>query len=150
MLTANHAATGAVIALNITNPIVALPLAFVSHFALDALPHFGYKEGGINLALKKPFTYFVLFLDALGCLILLYILWGGPLMAFVGALVADSPDLYNFYRFFILQKRIEKPMEQLNKFTQFHKKIQWGERPWGILVDIAYFSTAAYVIHALV
>jgi hypothetical protein len=37
---------GAIIALAISQPLIALPLAFVSHFVLDALPHYGYGGGG--------------------------------------------------------------------------------------------------------
>ncbi len=37
----NHAVTGALIAGAVGNPFLAIPLAFASHFVLDAIPHFG-------------------------------------------------------------------------------------------------------------
>ena len=39
----NHMVTGAVIALVVKQPALALPLAFLSHFVLDALPHYGER-----------------------------------------------------------------------------------------------------------
>jgi len=39
MLESLHSLTGAVIAYKIGNPALALPLAFLSHFATDLLPH---------------------------------------------------------------------------------------------------------------
>src|SRR5690242_2115662 len=40
MTATNHALSGAVIALAVKNPVLAIPLAFVSHFVLDLLPHY--------------------------------------------------------------------------------------------------------------
>ncbi|PIV00889.1 hypothetical protein COS54_02185 [Candidatus Shapirobacteria bacterium CG03_land_8_20_14_0_80_39_12] len=47
MLESLHSLTGAVIAYKIGNPALAFPLAFLSHFACDLLPHWNpeiYKE----------------------------------------------------------------------------------------------------------
>lgn len=150
MLALNHAATGAIIALKVGNPVLALPLAFASHFVLDTFPHFGYKEGGLDKALKHRLTYFAVGMDALGGLILLCLLWEAPAVAFAGGVFAVLPDLYNIVRVFVLQKGKELSLNQLNRFTQFHKKIQWCERPWGLIVDLTYFVMAAFVIVSLV
>lgn len=50
MTATNHALTGAVIALAINEPWLAIPLAFLSHFAIDAIPHWDYA---INR--KRPY-----------------------------------------------------------------------------------------------
>ena len=55
MTATNHALSGALIGLAVMQPILALPLAFVSHFMLDAVPHFGFDEHGGHLKNKKTF-----------------------------------------------------------------------------------------------
>ncbi len=37
-----HALAGAVIATKISNPFIGLPLAFLSHFILDTIPHWDF------------------------------------------------------------------------------------------------------------
>ena len=39
MLETPHVAVGAAIAASIPNPLIAIPLAFASHFALELVPH---------------------------------------------------------------------------------------------------------------
>ena len=43
MTATNHALTGATIATLVRQPYLAIPLAFLSHFFCDALPHFDIK-----------------------------------------------------------------------------------------------------------
>lgn len=50
MLETPHALVGAAIATKIPNPLVSLPLAFVSHFVLDMVPHWNPH---LNTELKK-------------------------------------------------------------------------------------------------
>lgn len=50
MLETPHAVVGAAIATAIPNPLIALPLAFLSHFALDMTPHWNPH---ISTELKK-------------------------------------------------------------------------------------------------
>jgi hypothetical protein len=40
----NHALTGALIGLSVANPVLALPLAFVSHLLQDTVPHYDPAE----------------------------------------------------------------------------------------------------------
>src|SRR5437868_4335098 len=87
----NHAATGALIAVVIKNPAVALPAAFLSHFVIDILPHWDFKfKGGpremqagrlidINLALIF--------------LIIIIAVYHGPAgLILAGGLLAILPD----------------------------------------------------------
>lgn len=39
MFVTSHLLTGAAIGSVVPNPLLTIPLAFVSHFAMDALPH---------------------------------------------------------------------------------------------------------------
>lgn len=60
MIATNHALTGAAIAVVIKQPILAIPLAFVSHFICDAIPHFG-----VDLKFNSRAMYVWLILDGL-------------------------------------------------------------------------------------
>lgn len=40
MTATNHVVMGALIATAVHNPVLAIPLAFAAHFALDSIPHF--------------------------------------------------------------------------------------------------------------
>ena len=42
MVITNHVLAGSLIGIGIKEPTLAITLAFVSHFVMDALPHFGY------------------------------------------------------------------------------------------------------------
>ncbi len=90
MTATNHVVTGAVLAAAIPHPIV-LPLAFVSHFVLDALPHFDEQNHA-----GRRFQYILLADAAVAAsfLMTLFLLhlphW--QLMAGAGILAA-SPDL---------------------------------------------------------
>jgi hypothetical protein len=65
MLETPHAALGAAIAVKIGNPLIALPLAFLSHFPLETLPHWNphiYTEVKTNGKLSNG-TLAVIWLD---------------------------------------------------------------------------------------
>src|SRR5665647_1622052 len=89
----NHAMTGAIIGLSVAAP-VAIPLAFASHFAMDALPH----EGNLKLSHKKNTV--ILAGDIALCFVLALIIfvvrppyWW---LAIVCAFLATSPDVMWF------------------------------------------------------
>ena len=56
MFVSNHILSGALIGSYVANPAVAVVLSFMSHFVLDALPHFGYKTGGYEHSFSQPLT----------------------------------------------------------------------------------------------
>jgi hypothetical protein len=75
MTATNHAITGAIIAVVIDKPVIALPLALLSHFAQDALPHFGYAgHGGYREGLKHRSLKYVMLADLLSFIPFLAIL----------------------------------------------------------------------------
>lgn len=139
MNTLNHSATGASIAITLGNPAVALPLAFVSHFVLDALPHYGYpNNGGYVEALKhKKYILFSMGYETLGFLILIILLLGQSWLVWIAALVALSPDLKWPYRYWFFERKGQDPPEA-DVVTKFHQWVQWCERPWGIIAEIAF------------
>lgn len=150
MTASNHAITGAVIALTIHSPLLALPLAFLSHFILDALPHFGFEgHVGFRAAFKHRVTVFILIFDVISWLILFYLLLGQPAIIYLAGLIAVSPDFVWLSRYFFFErKNLEPPSPSW--FTRFHQDIQWGERPWGVVFELTWFAGMITVLIRLI
>lgn len=143
MTTANHLLVGTLIGLTIKQPALALPIAFASHFVLDALPHYGYNGDGYGEALKHKTTLVMEALGITGFIALLMTGIYGLNLPTLAAFVAVSPDLEWPYRYFRFETKGEIPGN--SAFTRFHKKIQWGERKWGIFIEVPFFI-AGYLV----
>lgn len=134
MTATNHALTGAAIALAVKRPELALPLAFVSHFVLDAIPHYGPRRFAFRRFLKFLIADAAL---AATSLIVLVILFPAHALLIFGCMaVAVAPDLA-----WILYIR---PLEENNKasldpLSRIHWTIQWKEFPRGIYVEGLWF-----------
>lgn len=134
----NHTLAGSIIAVLVPAPLVPL-VAFVSHFVLDALPHFGRhpKITTINGKLSRNFKR-LLVLDAILCFAALFFAWwlfpNKWLIITVGAFFSALPDFL-----WLLQPRAKSRLARA--FFRFATIIQWGERPWGWVLEIVY---AAY------
>ncbi|HVC36131.1 MAG TPA: hypothetical protein VNE40_01630 [Candidatus Dormibacteraeota bacterium] len=139
MTATNHALTGALIGLTIANPLIALPLALISHFGLDALPHFG-KQPNNATWLRSPIFKTILTVDILLCLALVAVLYGlRPdhwFLAASCAFLGTSPDLLSIGRFrnALAHRKLTKP----SGLALFASAIQWFERPIGIVVEAAW------------
>jgi hypothetical protein len=112
---------------------IALPLAFASHFVLDALPHYGIPHKHRDLSsVWKIFTGFDF--------ILAWLFIGGLSLylhrydIFLCGLVAASPDFVWVYR--IIRSKSYKLDSHHSKFSAWHAKIQRYERPWGIFIEV--------------
>ena len=143
MTATNHAMTGAIIGLTVSNPVVAVVAAFFSHFVLDAIPHFG---AGKDFYKTKPFRI-MLAIDTLLCLALVVVLftfhhvyWFVPAVA---AFAAASPDLWSFKRFYT--DRVGKSY-QPGYIARFTSVIQWFERPIGAVVEVAWAVSAITIL----
>lgn len=146
MTATNHALTGALVAIAIDKPIFAIPLAFASHFILDMLPHFGYPKSGYGEYFQHKLARAVLLLDFLTLPALLVFSWPQPLIVYIAAIVAISPDFAWPYRYYFFEKRgLSKPGDG-NAFNKWHNRIQWCERPWGILFEIFWFALILWLI----
>lgn len=131
----NHAAVGAGIALAVKQPVLALPLAFVSHYALDALPHYGIRgDEGYRSLFRYRRTYLMVAVDVLGLLALAAIIRNQAWYVAAAAVAALLPDIAWPYRYFLFERKGVKPQRGL--LTDFHNNIQWGERLWGIFIEI--------------
>lgn len=143
MTAPNHALTGAIIGLSIANPVLALPLAFLSHFVCDAIPHYDPPEPDVaKLYRSKRFMYeFLIGGGALCLLVVLLLALARPqhwLSAAVCAFLATSPDLFWIPRFLRARRGgIDRPLR--NWFLQFHDWVQWRTGPKLIWLETAWF-----------
>lgn len=128
MTATNHALTGAVIGLTISQPWLALPIAFISHFICDSLPHFGpasYEER-VN---KKKIFHRILFFDSIILATVMGLLvWSGAgLLVFSCLFLAGSPDIVWAYRYIFKEDFGKKPFPPMNGLSRFHSRIQWSQ-----------------------
>ena len=133
MTATNHILTGALIGGLIQKPLVALPLALVSHYVLDVLPHYGDEKGS-----RLVFRRVVLVDSILSFLALVWLLLSGlssAILMVACAIVAASPDLFWLPYFIAELKGHVKPY---GRYSRIAHNIQWGERPWGMVIEIAW------------
>jgi hypothetical protein len=134
----NHGITGAVIALVVKQPALAVPLAFLSHFATDAIPHFGLSEEKLfkrhfNIILVGDFLFAILLMIALALLFpsQIWLIW-------ICMITAASPDLmWAYYRLY--KVHLKKHQLKLSRIAHWHSKIQWSETLPGAYVEALWF-----------
>jgi hypothetical protein len=139
MLLTVHTLTGALIALSVKDPLLAVPLAFISHFVLDSTPHFGID----GLDFKTPKGKVVGVADCFGALVAWLILitlfpaqW---LLVSIGVFFACLPDLLylpDIFFNFVPSK----------KLLRFHSRIQWSQTPTGTITDATWASVVIYLL----
>ena len=150
MTITNHILAGAVIGLAVKNPAVAVALAFASHFVMDALPHFGYAgRKGYAEVLRHNLSYLVAVVTLVTTLAVIAVLaLHGQWLAIFAGLVAASPDAAGLYNWLAYEKRGKRATGLLELFhVKFHRQIQWCERPWGIIVEVAVFVALSAVLY---
>lgn len=137
MTATNHALTGAAIGIFIADPAVAMAAAFISHFVLDAIPHYGMADK--SSMRSKGFKLYLCSEAFLCFLIVLTLFIARPThwwVAAICAFLAASPDFYwiRNYKAALAGKHISQ-----DRFSKFASRIQWFERPIGAYVEIAWF-----------
>lgn len=129
--------TGAVIAVGLKRPELAIPLALLSHFVLDAIPHFGFDEEDVLVPNKTKLFKAVITTDTTAAVVALIALpilaHAQPWTIFASMLAAFSPDLVWIYRFFDQNRHQQNKSK--GRFVRFHKSIQWSETRRGIHVE---------------
>lgn len=144
MTATNHVLTGAVIALSVQNPVIALPLAVMSHFALDGLPHFDLKINDHSSGRFQMLLYSDMFVASV---VLLSIaatrpaFW--PLMIACGILAA-SPDLMWFPNY--LRGLKGQKLKTNGAIASLHSKVQWLTGPFGAAIELLWFLLALSLI----
>ncbi|MGB4759046.1 MAG: hypothetical protein WBP26_03230 [Candidatus Saccharimonadales bacterium] len=148
MLAINHALGGAVIGLTVSNPAIAVPLAFMSHFALDTIPHFDWPGNEAARIGRKAFHY-QLVGDAILCFLLVVFLFMSKpkdwFIVAVCAFAATAPDLLWIPKFIKVVHRGQKPTND-NWFYKFHFGIQWKTSPWLWWVEALWFILAGTTV----
>lgn len=145
MISLNHVLTGTAIGLAVKNPILVAPLAFLSHFILDAIPHFSYAWPGWKFIA-------IWAIDAVLSIMALTILClSEPSLALamlVGGVFAELPDVFWIYERLVLHRR------STFWYFRFHRVIQWSETQRGLFYELGYLAllialNAALLLHAL-
>jgi hypothetical protein len=126
----NHALAGGLLAKYLPLPL-ALPLALVSHFFLDALPHYGLPNKKRNKSTFWKVFFVCDFIVAFSFAVLQISFHHYAI--FLGGLVALVPD-------FVWVSRVAKSKSfdlshNQHWFTTWHARIQRYERPWGLWVE---------------
>ncbi len=132
MIGFNHAATGGLLAKYLPLPI-AIPVAFASHFILDALPHYGIPNHSRDKSWFWRAFYIVDFVAAWTLGFVSWLVWHHPEYFLVG-FIACSPDFLWVAR--VITSHSFDLSKNQNKFTKWHARIQKLERPWGIYLEI--------------
>jgi hypothetical protein len=144
MLAVNHALTGAIIGLTISNPLVALPAAVISHIVCDALPHFG--SANQSWLGSQSFKFYLLVEAGLCGLLVLLLSVTQPhnwLLAAFCAFLAAAPDFIWLRQFVsILRRTTFKP----TPIERFLGVIQWFQKPIGGLVEAVWFFGAVTIL----
>ncbi|HEY8999039.1 MAG TPA: hypothetical protein VIM53_01840 [Candidatus Saccharimonadales bacterium] len=147
MTGANHIATGALIGATFSAPVV-VPLAFVSHFAMDALPHFGNK--GFSRRSKRFIA--VVTIDALIVVAITATIivlkphhWQLMLAGGVLAMMPDAVHAPNFLR----ELRGREMHRHESRLSRLHGRVQ-REYAWGIIVEVVWLALIApFLLRAL-
>lgn len=115
MLGVTHVAIGAAVALEVGSPELAIPLAFASHFAVDAIPHW---NAGKTLD-KKDWQ--AIALDAASGLILVALLYLAThnWLVLLGAFFGAVPDA--------IEAAFRFADKQNNFYSRFHNIIHYTE-----------------------
>jgi hypothetical protein len=146
-----HALVGATIAIKTGNPFLAFPLAFLSNFVLDLLPHWNphlytelKKDGRVSSKTTK-----IVAIDASLALVIgsflafrFYPEWQMIILILLSCLFAVSADLIEAPFFFLNSKN-----KYLVKLIDFQRKLQWNVSFWpGILAQGGLILFCLYLI----
>lgn len=144
MLETPHVALGIVIATAIPNPLISLPLVFLSHFALDMTPHWNPH---LNSETKKfghltDKTLLIISLDLACAVILTVFLAKTNINLYLASFISILPDLVEgpYYLFGYKNKYLEV-------WRTFQKSIQTDANVfWGLLTQALVLFGSLYII----
>jgi hypothetical protein len=140
-----HALTGTAIGLVVAEPLVAVPLALVSHYFCDIMPHYGANTAPKDELNSSRFRVLLLIDFCLCVLIVVVLALYQPqpgVLAAVCAFVATSPDLISVTLYW--RARQGKPLKP-NRYQRIAHNIQLFEKPIGAVVEVAW-SIAMLII----
>ncbi|MBX4188564.1 hypothetical protein KW792_00495 [Candidatus Saccharibacteria bacterium] len=152
MTITNHAVTGALVAAAIDRPLIALPAALLSHFLIDALPHWDYYK----LAKTKKGKRALVSIDALLAFGLLSILAlsvnAAPWIIFLGGCLGILPDV--MWARFILHGKPSITGNRgslINTIRRYHINIQWLEtnKIAGLYAEVIWLAFTMWMIYRI-
>ena len=125
MLSTPHLLVGAAIVHAVPNPAISLPAAFVSHFILDAAPHW---DGSPKAPFSKKIIGGVAFDYVFGASLIFLITQGDPRQAVIllGAFLATLPDFIMAFSKHVKTPLIKLPL--ITHFNKYHSNIQTNVR----------------------
>ena len=145
MRSINHSLTGALIGLSVSEPAISLPVSFLSHYLLDVIPHFGFKDGDKAMSLSK--FNILLVIDAVLCLgLVVWLIIAKPrnwLIAIICAFLAASPDFFSLNKYI---KYLKNEKWKPNIYSRFAKNIQWFEKPIGAVSETIWFIGSIVIL----
>ena len=120
MLSLAHAPVGALIAVKIGNPFIALPIIFASHFLMDWIPHWDVGAGMSKGIRKKDDAIKMEIVELFLTFALVFAWWqvGNPQIAWLawfGAFIGILPDLIKSPKLFF-----NFTPAWLKPFNEFH------------------------------
>lgn len=163
MTATNHALTGAVVALALKRPELALPAAFLSHFVIDMIPHYNppgasrhnFKSYSASWTKKMDRKSFKI-IFALDMVLLLVVMISLPFLSppdvspatvFLGMLLAISPDFVGGFQYLI--SAVSNMKFKNGWFTKIHIRLQLLERPWGIYIELVWAAAMLAILNHL-
>lgn len=132
----NHTITGALVAVTINKPALALPAALLSHFVIDLIPHWHYRPKN---SLQRLYMMMDLTLSLSILLVLSVTVSGSPRLIIAGGLLGMLPDLMWLPAFLHDKPPKQAGHELLYFLRRVHVKIQWSETGYGAYVEIVWF-----------
>lgn len=138
MLTVPHTLVGVAIVSHLNNPYLSLPLAFLSHYLLDMIPHWNWRPE------LKPFSLLGIFLDGSLSMALLFFFVGRaetPYLVLAGGLLPMVVDVFDVpYYFFGWRGFWEK-------YVEFNRRYQGRARVWpGLLTQLLLTNLALWLL----
>jgi hypothetical protein len=154
MTATNHAMTGAVIALVVKEPILAIPIAFASHFVLDSIPHFGMYENDVirrnahwlfRTVVSIDLPLFIILLIIIPQLAAATVAWWIVFSCMAAAVLPDAVWVYRFIR-----EVRTKEWKPGGWYPRWHQAIQWFEQPIGLIVEIMWLGIMSLIFAKLI
>jgi len=137
MLQLPHTTVGLLIAYSVKSPI-ALPIALLSHFALDLIPHWDFFTNGKELFLWRKIAILTDFLLSVGIGLLYFKMVGyDPYQVFIGlgcCVMANLPDVLEIPYFLNWKNRLTTAVLKIQSFFHWRCCFPWGLLPQVLLV----------------
>lgn len=135
----NHAVTGALVAVVVKEPLIALPVALLSHFVIDSLPHWDYAVPN-HPAIRRLVIGSDMMLSLLLIVALALVAGDKAWLVLACGFLAILPDSMWLPYILYGKPSLTDKNTPLNLLRRFHFKIQWSESPAGIFVEMAWFA----------